>query len=142
MNVRGLWQLSQIAARHMRDRGGGNIIHVTSISGLRGEPEERQPAIAYDASKGAVATLTKDMAIKLARYGIRVNAIAPGPFQTAMMRHITRDPEALGELQRLVPLGRCGGEDDVKGVAVFLASDASAFMTGATVVVDGGMSAG
>ncbi len=89
-----------------------------------------------------MATLTKDMAIKLARYNIRVNAIAPGPFLTSMMRHISRDEEQLRAFNELVPLGRCGGEDDVKGVAVFLASDAAAFMTGATVVVDGGMLSG
>src|SRR4029453_2586739 len=91
VNVRGLWVLSQLVARHMRERGGGSIVHVSSISGMRGDWEEDQPAVAYNASKGAVLTLTKDMAVKLAPYGIRVNGIAPGPFMTDMMRHVSGD---------------------------------------------------
>jgi gluconate 5-dehydrogenase len=141
VNVRGLWLLSQRVARHMRDRGGGSIIHVSSISGMRGDWEQDQPAIAYNASKGAVLTLTKDMAVKLAPYGIRVNGIAPGPFLTEMMRHVTTDEETLRRFHARVPLGRSGEEDDIKGAVVFLASDASAFVTGHTLVVDGGMRA-
>jgi gluconate 5-dehydrogenase len=141
VNVRGLWILSQLVARHMREKGGGSIVHVSSISGLRGDFEADQPAIAYNASKGAVITLTKDMAVKLAPYGIRVNGIAPGPFLTDMMKHIASDPATLAAFHRRVPLGRSGGEDDVKGAVVFLASDASAFVTGHTLVVDGGMRA-
>ena len=141
VNVRGLWVLSQRVARHMRDAGGGSIIHVSSISGMRGDWERDQPAIAYNASKGAVLTLTKDMAVKLAPHGIRVNGIAPGPFLTDMMRHVTGDAETLRRFHDRVPLGRSGGEDDVKGAVVFLASDAAAFVTGHTLVVDGGMRA-
>jgi gluconate 5-dehydrogenase len=140
VNVRGLWQLSQRVARHMRDAGGGSIIHVSSISGLRGAEEEAMPAIAYNASKGAVFTLTKDMAVKLAAHEIRVNAIAPGPFDTDMMSYIHADEKRQRDLLRQVPLRRWGGEDDVKGAAVFLASDAAAYVTGHTLVVDGGMS--
>ena len=141
VNVRGLWLLSQRVARHMRERGGGSIIHVSSISGMGGAWEHEEPAIAYNASKGAVLTLTKDMAVKLAPYGIRVNGIAPGPFLTDMMRHLTVDAETLRRFHKRVPLGRSGGEDDVKGAVVFLASDAAAFVTGHTLVVDGGMRA-
>jgi gluconate 5-dehydrogenase len=141
VNVRGLWYLSQRVARHMRDAGGGSIIHVSSISGLRGAAEEAMPAVAYNASKGAVITLTKDMAVKLARYGIRVNGIAPGPFDTEMMQHIHADPAKRENLLRQVPQRRFGGEDDAKGAVVFLASDAAAFVTGHTLVLDGGMSA-
>jgi gluconate 5-dehydrogenase len=141
VNVRGLWLLSQRVARHMRDRGGGAIVHVSSISGLSGDFETEMPAIAYNASKGAVITLTKDMAVKLAPHGIRVNGIAPGPFLTDMMNHLTSDPEVLRAFYRRVPLGRAGGEDDVKGAVVFLASDAASFVTGHTLVVDGGMRA-
>jgi gluconate 5-dehydrogenase len=141
VNVRGLWMLSQRVARHMRERGGGSIVHVSSISGMRGDWEQDQPAVAYNASKGAVLTLTKDMAVKLAPYGIRVNGIAPGPFLTDMMRHVTVDEETLRRFHERVPLGRSGGEDDVKGAVVFLASDAAAFVTGHTLVVDGGMRA-
>lgn len=141
VNVRGLWLLSQRVARHMKETGGGSIIHISSYSGLRGATEEGMPAIAYNASKGAVITLTKDMAVKLARYGIRVNGIAPGAFDTDMMEHLRRDPERLRRYLSTVPIGRAGGEDDIKGVVVFLASDAAAYVTGHTLVVDGGTTA-
>ncbi|HEX5066704.1 MAG TPA: SDR family NAD(P)-dependent oxidoreductase, partial [Myxococcota bacterium] len=88
VNVRALWQLSQLVARHMKEKGGGSIIHLSSISGFRGSLEEKEPAIAYNAAKGAVNTLTKDMAVKLAAHGIRVNAIAPGAFDTDMMDYV------------------------------------------------------
>jgi NAD(P)-dependent dehydrogenase (short-subunit alcohol dehydrogenase family) len=86
-----------------------------------------------------VRSLVKDMAVKLAPHGIRVNAISPGPFQTDLMRGVDADPVRRAHLLDRIPQRRIGGEDDVKGVAVFLASDAAAFVTGATVVVDGGM---
>jgi gluconate 5-dehydrogenase len=141
VNVRGLWLLSQRVARHMREQGGGSIVLVSSISGMRGDWEHEQAAVAYNASKGAVLTLTKDLAVKLAPLGIRVNGIAPGPFLTDMMRHLTVDEETLRRFHERVPLGRSGVEDDIKGAIVFLASDASAFVTGHTLVVDGGMRA-
>jgi gluconate 5-dehydrogenase len=141
VNVRGLWLLSQRVARHMRDAGGGAIVHVSSINGMGGAWEHEQAAIAYNASKGAVLTLTKDMAVKLAPHRIRVNGIAPGPFRTDMMRHLTVDEETERAFYTKVPLGRSGGEDDIKGAVVFLASDAAAFVTGHTLVVDGGMRA-
>jgi gluconate 5-dehydrogenase len=138
VNVRGLWLLTQTIARHMRDAGGGSIIHVSSISGMRGAEEEAEPAIAYSASKGAVNAITRDLAVKLAPHGIRVNAIAPGPFDTDMFDHVRDDPETLREFLQQVPLRRPGGEDDIKGAIVFLASEASRFVTGHTLVVDGG----
>jgi NAD(P)-dependent dehydrogenase (short-subunit alcohol dehydrogenase family) len=138
VNVRGLWQLSQRVARHMRDAGGGCIVHVSSISGFRGSLEEKEPAIAYNAAKGAVNTLTKDMAVKLAPHGIRVNSIAPGAFDTDMMGYVRGDDERLRRFLEQIPLGRAGGEDDVKGVVVFLASDAAAYVTGHNLAVDGG----
>jgi gluconate 5-dehydrogenase len=138
LNVRALWQLSQRVARNMRDAGSGVILHVTSISAWRGAEESAEPAIAYAASKGAVESLTRDMAVKLAPHNIRVNAIAPGPFDTEMMDYVRGEPMRMREFLRQVPMRRAGGEDDIKGVAVFLASDAAAFVTGATLVVDGG----
>jgi gluconate 5-dehydrogenase len=138
VNVRALWQLSQRVARHMRDAGGGAIVHVTSISAWRGAEESAEPAIAYGASKGAVEALTRDMAVKLAPHNIRVNAIAPGPFDTGMMDTIRGDEQRWRDFHRQVPMRRPGREDDIKGVGVFLASDAAAFVTGTTVVVDGG----
>jgi gluconate 5-dehydrogenase len=141
VNVRGLFFLSQRIARHMVERRSGSIIHVSSISGLRGDRDEDQPAVAYNASKGAVITLTKDMAVKLAPFGVRVNGIAPGPFATEMMRHLTERPERMQAFLKRIPLGRTGGEDDVKAAVVFLASEAARYVTGHTLVVDGGLAA-
>ncbi len=139
VNVRALFFLSQRVARHMTVRGGGSIVHIASVSGFKGSREDTQAVVAYNASKGAVITLTKDMAVKLAPNGIRVNALAPGPFHTDMMNYVSQDDEALAEFHRAIPMNRSGGEDDIKGAAVFLASDASAFVTGHTLVVDGGV---
>lgn len=139
LNVRGLFYLSQSVARHMRDQGGGSIIHISSISAWRAAGDDREPVVAYNASKGAVTSLTLDMAVKLAPDKIRVNAIAPGPFLTAMMDHVRHDEASLDAFERQIPQHRSGKEDDIKGAAVFLASDAAAFVTGHTLVVDGGM---
>jgi NAD(P)-dependent dehydrogenase (short-subunit alcohol dehydrogenase family) len=141
LNVRGLFVMTQLAARHMAAHGGGSVIQVGSISAWRGAPDAEQPVVAYNASKGAVASLTVDLAVKLAPAGIRVNCLVPGPFDTAMMDHIRHDPERMKTYLSTIPLGRVGGEDDVKAVAVFLASEASRFMTGQTLVVDGGVAA-
>lgn len=141
LNVRASFVLSQLAARHMALRGGGSIVQVGSISAWRGAPDDEQAVVAYNASKGALASLTIDLAVKLAPHGIRVNCLAPGPFDTQMMDHVRHDPERMSRYLAHIPLGRLGQEDDVKAAAVFLASDASRFMTGQTLVVDGGVSA-
>ena len=138
VNVRGLFLLSQQVARHMAGSGGGSIVHVSSISGFRGAWEEKEPAIAYSASKGAVHALTKDMAVKLAPHGIRVNAIAPGAFDTDMMAYVKTSPENERTFLDQIPMKRAGTEDDIKGAAVFLASDAAQYVTGHVLVVDGG----
>ena len=140
-NVRGLFVMTQLAARHMAERGGGSVIQVGSISAWRGAPDAEQAVVAYNASKGAVASLAIDLAVKLAPHGIRVNCLAPGPFDTSMMDYIRHDPERMKTFLSTIPLGRVGQEDDVKAAAVFLASDASRFVTGQTLVVDGGVSA-
>lgn len=138
LNVRALFLLSKHVAVHMKEAGGGVIINIASISAFKGSREETQPVVAYNASKGAVISLTKDLAVKLAGHGIRVNAIAPGSFMTDMMNYVTDDAAKLARFNSAIPLRRSGAADDIKGVAVFLASQASAFMTGETVVVDGG----
>jgi len=138
VNVRSLWILSQRVARHMASRGGGAILHISSISGLRGASDQQEPAISYAAAKGAVNALTLDMAVKLAPHRIRVNAIAPGAFDTDMLEYVRKDADTLRRFLDQIPLGRAGGEDDVKGAAVFLVSDAAAYVTGHVLVVDGG----
>lgn len=140
VNVRGVWILTQKTAIIMKEQGGGNIINISSIMGFRGSTEEGHPAVPYNSSKAAINLLTMNLAVKLAPYNIRVNAIAPGFFGTDMMAYIEK-PEFKDVRDALIaeiPMRRVGCEDDMKGVAVFLASDASAFMTGHVVVVDGG----
>ncbi|HXK22929.1 MAG TPA: glucose 1-dehydrogenase [Myxococcota bacterium] len=139
VNVRGAWQLTQRVAAHMAERGGGSIIQITSANSYQGDHEKRQSIVAYNASKGALRALVKDLSVKLAPHGIRVNAIAPGAFQTAMLRGVDADAERREALLARIPLRRIGGDDDIKGAAVFLASEASAYVTGSTLVVDGGM---
>lgn len=141
INVRGVWIITQKVARIMKEQGGGNIINVSSIMGFRGSTEETHPAVPYNSTKAAINLLTMNLAVKLARYNIRVNAIAPGFFGTDMMGYIEK-PE-FKEIKELllanIPLRRVGGANDMKAVAVFLASDASAYITGHILVVDGGI---
>jgi gluconate 5-dehydrogenase len=141
LNVRGAFWLCRQAGRHMVAQGKGSIINVSSLSASFGASEEEQAIPAYNASKGALEALTRDLAVKLAPRGVRVNCIAPGPFDTDMFDHVRSDPQALAYHNAQVPLGRPGQADDIKGVAVFLASDAAAFVTGATLRVDGGVAA-
>jgi gluconate 5-dehydrogenase len=141
VNVRGVFWLSRQVARHMREAGGGAIVNVSSLSAFFGATDAEQPVVAYMASKGALEALTKALAVKLAPDRIRVNAIAPGPFETDMLDHIKKDPAALARHDAQVPLGRPGAGDEIKGAALFLASDASSYVTGATLRVDGGISA-
>ncbi len=142
LNVRGVFLLSRRVAKEMKERGrGGSIIQISSLSARFGASDDEQPVVAYMASKGAVEALTRDMAVKLAPHGIRVNAIAPGPFDTDMFRGIKGDPETLARHDRQVPMGRAGQAEDIKGVAVFLASAASSYVTGTVLTVDGGISA-
>ena len=116
----------------------GKIINIASIAGLGGAPAEL-PAIGYHASKGAVITFTKDLACKWASHNIQVNAIAPGWFPTHMSNRVLERHKEL--FLSHIPLRRFGNEHDLKGAAVFLASDASNYVTGHVLVVDGGQSA-
>jgi NAD(P)-dependent dehydrogenase (short-subunit alcohol dehydrogenase family) len=141
INVRGVWIMTQKVANIMKNQGGGNIINVSSIMAFRGSTEEGHPAVPYNSTKAAVNLLTMNLAVKLARYNIRVNAIAPGFFLTDMMSYIEK-PEFKEMYDRMleeIPLHRVGGMDDMKALAVFLASDASAYMTGHVLVNDGGV---
>ena len=143
VNLRGVWILTQKIANLMKDHGGGSVINIASIVGMRGTDEMSHPAVSYSASKAGLINLTMNLAIKLAPQKIRVNAIAPGLFRTDMMAYMEK-PElkpAHDIAVSMIPLQRTGGIDDMKGVAVFLASEASAYMTGAILVVDGGSTA-
>ena len=141
VNVRGVWILTQKVARIMKEQGGGNIINISSVMAFRGSLEEAHPAVPYNSTKAAINLLTMNLAVKLAPHHIRVNAIAPGFFHTDMMAYIDK-PEfkpIRDAMVNEIPLRRVGEMDDIKGVAVFLASPASAFMTGHIMVVDGGL---
>jgi NAD(P)-dependent dehydrogenase (short-subunit alcohol dehydrogenase family) len=137
-NLTGTFLFSQAAGKVMVRQKSGKIINITSVAGIHGAPASFQ-AIGYHASKGGVIAFTKDLACKWGQHNIQVNAIAPGWFPTNMSAVvIERNRETF--LKRL-PLGRFGGENDLKGAAVFLASAASDFVTGHVLVVDGGQTA-
>jgi gluconate 5-dehydrogenase len=139
LNVNGTFQLSTMAAAIMKGQGGGKIINICSIGAFGGDFPENVNSIAYTTSKGAVLTMTKDLAVKWARYGITVNAICPGWFPTSLNdRHLQ---EMADRLIPRIPLGRYGSDQDLKGLIVFLASAASDYMTGQYVIVDGGQKA-
>lgn len=137
VNATGTFMMSQAVARALiAQRRGGTIINVASVAGLQGGHPEFLQAVGYSTSKGAVINMTRDLATSWAHYGIRVNAIAPGWFPTRMSRALLerhRDP-----FLAQIPLGRFGEPEDLKGVVLFLASPAAAYMTGQVVVVDGG----
>jgi gluconate 5-dehydrogenase len=136
-NLTGTFLCCQAFGKFMTAQKRGAIINIASTAGLRGSPPDFQ-AIGYHASKGGVIAFTKDLARKWAAYNIRVNAIAPGWFPTHMSEVvIERNRE---NILRGIPLRRFGGDHDLKGAAVFLASDAADFVTGHVLVVDGGQS--
>jgi gluconate 5-dehydrogenase len=139
LNVNGTFQLSQMAARVMREKGGGKIINICSIGAFGGDYPENVDSIPYTTSKGAVLTMTKDLAVKWARYGITVNAICPGWFPTSLNDQHLKDME--NKLIPRIPLGRYGNDEDLKGLTVFLASAASDYITGQYVIIDGGQKA-
>jgi len=136
LNLNGTFQLSMMAARVMKKQGKGKIINISSIGGFRGDFPENANSVAYVASKGAILSMTKDLAVKWARHGITVNAICPGWFASGMNDKHLKD--MVTTLIPRIPLGRYGGNDDLKGLIVFLSSAASDYITGQHVVVDGG----
>jgi NAD(P)-dependent dehydrogenase (short-subunit alcohol dehydrogenase family) len=134
VNVRGVWDLSVAAARVMREQGGGNIVNLGSISALIVNRPQLQAA--YNASKAAVHQLTKSLAAEWAPYGIRVNAIAPGYVKTVIT------PVDRPEFRRMwiedAPQQRYATPDEIAPALIYLASDASTFVTGSILVIDGG----
>jgi gluconate 5-dehydrogenase len=138
-NLTGTFLCSQAAGKVMIGQKRGKIINMASVAAFGGAPAEVVQATAYHASKGAVVTLTKDLACKWATHNIQVNAIAPGWFPTQMSDWVIMHKKDV--LLESIPARRFGGEEDLKGAAVFLASDASAYVTGHVLVVDGGQTA-
>jgi len=137
-NLTGTFLFSQAVGKAMIGQRKGKIINIASVAGTGGASSEMQ-AIGYHASKGGVIAFTKDLACKWAVHNIQVNAIAPGWFPTHMSGWIVEHHK--DALLSKIPLHRFGGGDDLKGAAVFLASDASAYVTGHVLVVDGGQTA-
>ncbi len=136
VNVLGTVLPSQAVVRHMKDAGGGSIVHIASKAGVVGEPGHA----AYSASKGAVIALTRAMAVELAPHSIRVNAVCPGPVLTDML--LADVPTEVGrqELAATAPLGRLGRPEDVASAVLYLASSDSDWCTGQAISVDGGLS--
>ncbi len=137
VNVRGTWLLSRAALPHLREAGGGSIINIGSVLSLVGARNR----VAYTASKAAVLGLTRAMALDHASENIRVNCICPGMVETEMIAPFNADPAARSQRLAMHPVGRFGQPEDIAGLAVFLASDESAWTTGTAFPVDGGYTA-
>jgi gluconate 5-dehydrogenase len=137
VNLTGAFLFAQAAGREMLKRGTGNIINIASIAGLTAAVDSPH-YVGYAASKAGLMGLTRELAGSWGRHGIRVNAIAPGFFETRLTEHVIPNVEA--RLKASTPLGRVGAAGELKGVALFLASDASSYVTGQVIVVDGGAS--
>jgi len=138
VNLTGMFLVAQTVARHMAARRRGSILNMASKNAIDGEAGYAH----YNASKGGVVMLTKTMALELAQFGIRVNAIAPGYLQTPMSEAIDSPAFVADFVDRYIPLGRSGKVDDVAPLFVFLAGDDASFITGQVFTIDGGQLAG
>lgn len=135
-NIASVFHTGQAVARHMIGRGRGKIINIASV-----QTALARPGIApYTATKGAVGNLTKGMATDWARHGLQCNAIAPGYFDTPLNAALVADPEFSGWLEKRTPAGRWGLVEELVGACIFLSSDASSFVNGHTLFVDGAIS--
>ena len=136
-NIASVFHVGQAVARHMIARGRGRIINIASV-----QTALARPSIApYTATKGAVANLTKGMATDWARHGLNCNAIAPGYFDTPLNAALVADPAFSEWLKKRTPAGRWGRVEELQGACIFLASDASTFVNGQCIFVDGGITA-
>jgi 2-dehydro-3-deoxy-D-gluconate 5-dehydrogenase len=133
-NIRSVIFCCQAAGRHMTARGSGSIVNIGSLTTTLGFAGRAL----YGSSKGAIGQLTKSLAVEWGPVGVRVNAIAPGWIVTGLSRAALQDPTFSARVVDRTPLGRLGYPDDLKGITVFLASDAAAFVTGQIIFVDGG----
>jgi NAD(P)-dependent dehydrogenase (short-subunit alcohol dehydrogenase family) len=137
VNVTGTWLVCREVVPHMRARGYGRIINIGSMLSIITLPQ-RTP---YASSKGAVLQLTKTLALEVARDGITVNSILPGPFATEMNQTLINDPEKYQEFVSKIPIGRWGELHEIGGIALYFASRASSFTTGSGITIDGGWTA-
>ena len=139
LNITAPFLCAQTLGREMIRQKRGKIINIASIAGLVGRNPRAYSSISYSASKGALVNFTRDLAVKWAQHNIQVNAICPGFFVTPLNQKLYEKNKE--NIDREIPLGHTGGPDDLKGMAVLLASDASNFVTGAVIPVDGGSTA-
>ena len=133
-NVRANLWLARLVLPGMAERGEGSIIYVSSIAGIKGTDDIGT----YGISKAAVIAMARNLAVTWGEHGIRVNTIAPGLVRTDFARALWENPERLAQVEEHYPMRRIGEPDDIAGTAVFLASDAGRYITGQTIVVDGG----
>ena len=138
INLKGVFLGCKYGIPAMLDSGGGSIVNVASFVALMGAAV---PQIAYTASKGGVLAMTREIAVEFARRGIRANALCPGPIETPLLQELMSDPARRQRRLVHIPIGRLGQADEIANAALFLASDESSFITGATFVVDGGITA-
>jgi len=135
INVKGLWQCMKTALRYFTEQRSGNIVNIASVAGHLGMVGH----IAYSASKHAVVGMTKTAAIEFAKYGIRINAVCPGFTQTPMMEGADTDAAYLEALQYATPMKRFGKPEEIASAILYLAADESSFITGQSLIADGGL---
>ena len=139
VNARGVYLCCKHGIPYLLDRGGGSVVNVASFVALVGAATSQ---ISYTASKGAVLSLSRELAVQFARQGVRVNALCPGPVETPLLLRIFGDDPAAYERRRVhLPMGRLAKPREIVNAALFLASDESSYVNGATFVVDGGLTA-
>jgi NAD(P)-dependent dehydrogenase (short-subunit alcohol dehydrogenase family) len=134
LNLNAVFHATQLAAQRMIDRGGGSIIQISSVAGVQGA----EGLSFYSAAKAGVRLMTQAVARELASSGVRLNSIAPGWIATDLNANMWSDEGIRQSMEGMIPMGRFGRAEEIVGPAVFLASDAASFVTGATLVVDGG----
>lgn len=137
INLTGVFRMTRVAVPEMIKAGGGSIVNISSIAGLVGIPL----SAAYSATKGALNALTRCVAIDYAKQGIRCNVVCPGLVETPMAADLIEDQTRLAQVMAAYPLGRPGTADEVAKLVLYLASDESAWVTGSTFTIDGGMTA-
>jgi NAD(P)-dependent dehydrogenase (short-subunit alcohol dehydrogenase family) len=138
VNLKGVWLGCRYGIPAMVESGGGSIINVASFVALVGAATAQ---IAYTASKGGVLAMTREIAVEWARRGIRANSLCPGPIDTPMLAELMSDPQRRQRRMVHIPMGRLGQAAELAKAALFLASDDSSYMTGASLVIDGGITA-